>query len=160
MQLGVGVIGTVVVAISGARNTRKATEQTIDAERRPHLLDKRADAYQAVVADLLARQGERNQKFHPIRMDDAGSVYKPDYPPYEVANYYEKFARLLTYCTPETRKLFDESTEADSKVAVLYREYLAWLMSPRALKAIQMTNLRVQRSAKPSRIGEQKLAQR
>jgi glutamate synthase domain-containing protein 1 len=94
-----GIVGTVVVAISGARNTRKAAEQTIDAERQLHLLDRRADAYQAVVADLLARQAERNRKFYPILIDDAGSIYKPDYSPYEVADYYEKFGRLLTYCT-------------------------------------------------------------
>jgi hypothetical protein len=122
---GLGIIGTVMVAISGARNTRKATEQSIDAERRLHLLDGRADAYQDIVADLLARQAERDRKFYPIRIDAAGSVYQPAYPPYEVTDYYNKFGRLLTYCTSEIRKLLDESTSADGKVAILYREYLS-----------------------------------
>jgi hypothetical protein len=78
-----------------------------------------------VVADLLARQDERDRKFYPIRIDDAGSVYQPAYPPYEVTGYYEKFGRLLAYCTPEVRNVLDESTMADREVATLYREYLS-----------------------------------
>jgi hypothetical protein len=55
----VGLIGTVVVGVSGFRNTRSATEQSIQGDRVLRLWDKRAAAYEEALTALLNRKEER-----------------------------------------------------------------------------------------------------
>lgn len=118
----VAVTATVVVAISGARNTRKATESTIQAERRLRLMERRADAYQDALADLLARQAERDKKLYPVKIDDAGNIYSTDLPAYEPEGWFDKLGRLITYCSASVRQAYELSAAADSQLATLYRE--------------------------------------
>jgi hypothetical protein len=49
----IGVGGTVIVAWLGFRNTRAATEKTVDAARSERLWNRKADAYQATLAEAL-----------------------------------------------------------------------------------------------------------
>jgi hypothetical protein len=120
----VAVSGTVTVAVSAARNTRKTTESTIQAERKLRILERRADAYQDSLADLLARQAEREKKLYPLRMDKAGNVYSPGdiFPQYEADGWFDKQGRLLTYSSEEVRRVFDLSTEAHNDLGTIYRE--------------------------------------
>jgi hypothetical protein len=120
----VAVTGTVAVAISAARNTRKATESTIQAERRLRLLERRADAYQDALADLLARHAKRQGQLLPIALDDAGNLYSPELPSYEPEGWHDKLGRLLAYGSDEVRKAYDLAEEADQRLAVIYRERL------------------------------------
>ena len=118
----IAVTGTVAVAISAARNTRRATDSTIKAERRLRILERRANAYQDVVADVIARRAERDRKLFPIAMDDAGNIYTPaELPAYDPQGWADKMGRLITYCSDDVRAAYDRTEKADQSIGVLYR---------------------------------------
>jgi hypothetical protein len=120
------VTGTVTVAISAARNTRKATEATVQAERLLRLLERRADAYQDALGDLLSRQSVRIKKLYPFQFDSGGHLYSNDLAAWQpdLQDWFDKQGRLIAYCSPEVQKAFDLAAEADAQLVVLYRERL------------------------------------
>jgi hypothetical protein len=54
-----GIVGTVVTAVVGSRETRKATEQTLAAARDDRLWEKRCRAYEETIARCLSRRNKR-----------------------------------------------------------------------------------------------------
>ena len=120
----VAVTGTVTVAISAARNSRKATDSIIQAERRHRLLERRADAYQDALADLIARHAERQRQLVPVALDSAGSLYSPELPAYEPGGWWDKQGRLVAYGSSAVREAYAVAEKADQQLAVIYRERL------------------------------------
>ena len=54
-----GIAGSVLVAIVSSRNSRRATETTIQSERHLRLWEKQAAAYEEVVKEMLLRRTQR-----------------------------------------------------------------------------------------------------
>jgi hypothetical protein len=117
----VGIVGTVVVAISAARNTRKATERTIQAERLSRIDERRVEAYHSALADLIGRHSERRAQFLDIRWDDDGNLFKSEVQPYEAQDWYRTHAGLLAYASQAVRAAFERAEAADQDLATLAR---------------------------------------
>jgi hypothetical protein len=64
---GVGVVGTVVVAISGHRTTNKTTVLALDAARGDRLWDKQAATYEETLSALLYRADKRRDQVTTAR---------------------------------------------------------------------------------------------
>src|ERR1039457_5485073 len=62
----VGVAGTVIVSISGYRNTMRSTEKTFNAGRDQDIWEKRADAYVDTIAALLQRSTASEGELIPL----------------------------------------------------------------------------------------------
>jgi hypothetical protein len=123
--------GTVIVAISGFRNTKQTNERTIDsgteqlkrtldAARDDKLWDKRTQTYEEVTAYLLFIQAKRRleARRRDVRFDDAieeaNNRLLGEYKP---ASWWELQGRLAIYGSDEVIAAFEGSHNADNEVA-------------------------------------------
>jgi hypothetical protein len=123
--------GTVIVAISGFRNTKQTNERTIDsgteqlkrtldAARDDKLWDKRTQTYEEVTAYLLFIQAKRRleARRRNVRFDDAieeaNNRLLGEYKP---ASWWELQGRLAIYGSDEVIAAFEASHNADNEVA-------------------------------------------
>lgn len=124
-----GVTGTVVTAIAGFRNSRDATQRTIEAgaantvmtlnaARDDRLWELRAAAYEETIASLLYRQTQRQHELRMFRrtvraterqLDEFLATYQPP-------GQFEAQARLVAYASDEVRKAFEATRQADAEI--------------------------------------------
>lgn len=107
----VGIVGTVVTAWIGSRNTRKATERTVEAgavNTRATLLaahdawlrEKRCAVYEQTLRELLYRQSKRHHELRGYRWDEGSEQELKDfYNAYEPPGFFESRASLAAYAS-------------------------------------------------------------
>src|ERR1022692_3384391 len=113
----VGVIGTVVVGVVGFRNTRRATQDSIQGERLLRYEERQADAYKQALVALQIRKDQR-------RADLLGDLADPEslkrfgefIDSYDRSRWYEANAGLLIYATDKIRDAVDAANEAHRQV--------------------------------------------
>jgi hypothetical protein len=127
---GLGIVSTAVVAVVGARNTRRVNGQTIqaatdntiralDAARDDKLWEQQRAAYHELSAYLLFIQAKRRHDTRLYRLDDLGEEalqrllgsYKPP-------SWWELQARIAHYGSEEVITQVEASHDADNQVAV------------------------------------------
>lgn len=112
-----GIVGTVVTAVVGSQETRKATEQTLAAARDERLWEKRCVAYEETVARCLSRRNKRLDaldggidKWSEKQLVEFILTYEPG--PAEVA----ALSRLMPYASDLVVEIAGGCRTADLKV--------------------------------------------
>lgn len=114
----VGVGGTTFVAIKGFRNTRDATQLTLDARRDDRLWARKANAYQDAMTAALQRHDRRQQV-----LDAKAS---PDSLELQVSQeWYDMQGRLRTFGEPKVVMAFDDSMKASKRLNVHHGDTIA-----------------------------------
>jgi hypothetical protein len=132
-----GIVGTVVTSVVGSKNTREATERTVQAgtentratllaDREQRLWERRAAAYEDATAGLLLRQTKRQRS---VVVYPAGAPFDPqklrEYrDSQEVPGWNEAQARLVPYASREVLSAYNACQEADSEVWWLHDQWL------------------------------------
>jgi hypothetical protein len=119
LGVAVGVTGTVIVGISGFRNTRRATEMAIQGERDHRLWDRQAAAYEAAVATLLRRRKVLNDLIETTwdaGGDDVRAKVLRFVTAYTGEAWLPRQASLLAYADDDVLTAIDAVTQADDKV--------------------------------------------
>jgi hypothetical protein len=124
--------GTVLVAIAGFRNTRKATIQTVeagaantvlalDAARDDRLWDKRADAYVDAIKELRRGQLTREDRTRILRYDEATEKRIADWlATYRTPHDWPEIeARLYAFASQPVLDALKASSAANAEVAAL-----------------------------------------
>jgi hypothetical protein len=132
---GLGIAGTATVAIAGFRSTKNATVRTIAAStantmaslaaaREDRLWDKRAAAYEEVIAALQYRQMKRQHELRMYRLDeDSEQQLKDFFASYEPPGWFQAQARLRAYASDEVWEAFEATRQADVEVSGRYRQW-------------------------------------
>lgn len=106
-----GIVGTVVTSVVGSRNTRRATEQAIEAgaattratlvaAREDALWGRRAAAYEETLAGLLHRQAKRQFDMRDYQMPpDAEKQMDEFYKSHEPPGLFDAEGRLVAYAS-------------------------------------------------------------
>jgi hypothetical protein len=119
LSVAVGVTGTVIVGISGFRNTRRATEMAVQGERGHRLWDRQAAAYEAALATLLRSRKVLNDLIETT-WDEGGDDVRAKVLRFVTAYTGEAWlprqASLLAYADDDVLTAIDAVTQADDKV--------------------------------------------
>ncbi len=130
-----GIVGTVVTSAVSSRNTRKATERTVEAgaahtratlaaAREDRLWDKQCAAYETTLADVRHRQMKRRNDLRGFRWDEKSEQQlKEFFEGYEAPGWFQTQARLLAYASPSVLDAFEASERAHLEVRKLYLRY-------------------------------------
>jgi hypothetical protein len=134
---GIGIAGTVTIAIAGFHSTKNATSQaiaagiastraTLAAAREDRFWEKQAAAYEEVIAALLYRQMKRQHELRMYRLNDAGEQQiKEFFSSYEPPGWFQAQARLRAYASDEVWEAFEATQKADIEVWGLYEQWKA-----------------------------------
>lgn len=127
-----GITGTVTATVVGSRNTRKATERTVEAgadanratlvaAREDKLWERRAAAYEETLTRLLHRQAQRHFDLRKYRTDgEAERMLKEFYENYELPGMFETEARLVAYASDAVMEAHKVTRGAHATVKVAY----------------------------------------
>ena len=127
-----GIAGTVVTSIVGSRNTRDATERTVEAgtaanratlvaAREDRLYAARAAAYETVLTQLLHRGAQRHFDLRKYRTSEAEENRLAEfYEKYELPGMFETRARMTAYASEPVLASYDASMRAHSSVRAQY----------------------------------------
>jgi hypothetical protein len=130
-----GIAGTVVTSVVGSKNTRQATERTVEAgtannratlsaAREDRLWEKRAAAYEETLEALLYRQQKRQNKLRMYRLDEDSEQKITDlFASYEPSGWFEAQARLVAYASDAVLDAYEVSQRADREVLARYQKY-------------------------------------
>lgn len=125
-----GVVGTAITAWIGSRNTRKATERTVEAgtaanratlaaAREDRLWEKRASSYEESLTGLLHRQAQRHFETRKFRTNDESERKLEEfYANYELPGMFETQGRLVAYASDPVMNAFNASRAAHARVRV------------------------------------------
>src|ERR1019366_1310979 len=123
---GVGVVGTVVVAISGHRTTNKTTVLALDAARGDRLWDKQAATYEETLAALLYRAGRRRDQVTTARWtEEPVDAAKEFFASYDPPGWFQTQGRLLAYASDRVLASYREAEDADLEVARCYASFVS-----------------------------------
>jgi hypothetical protein len=123
----VGILSTAVTAWIGSRNTRWATERTIDAgaaanratltaAREERLWERRAAAYEEALADVLHRQLKREHDLSRYQWDDASEQEAKEMFDAYGPPGFDAQGRLVAYGSDAVHAAFYDAACADSKL--------------------------------------------
>lgn len=130
-----GIAGTVVTSVVGSRNTRKATEKTVDAgtantratldaARDDRLWEKKCAAYEETIAGIMHRQQKRRHDLRGYRLDDASEdQLKAVFDAYDPPGWFEAQARLAAYASDLVLEASHDANAAHREVRVCYQRY-------------------------------------
>jgi hypothetical protein len=130
-----GIAGAVVTSVVGSRNTRMATEKTVDAgtsntraalaaARDDRLWDKRCAAYEETLAQVMHRQEKRRHDLRSFRLDEASEEQlKATFDAYEPPEWFETKARLAAYASGVVLEASYEASDAHQEVRARYQRY-------------------------------------
>ena len=144
--VAIGVTGTAIVALAGFRSTRRATADTlaasstdiraqieassaslreqIEADRRSRFWEKRAAAYEAILAALRHRASIRHFQLDMFQLSEqANEKALADISEREPPGWYETVGRLLAYGSDDALTAFEAAQDADRLAA---KGYLTW----------------------------------
>lgn len=119
LGVAVGVTGTVVVGISGFRNTRRATELAVQGERGHRLWDRQAAAYEEALATLLRRRKIVNDLLETTWEeggDDVRAKVRDFVTDFTGEAWLTRQASLLAYAEDDVLTAVEVVTQADAKV--------------------------------------------
>jgi hypothetical protein len=113
----IGIIASASVGISGLRNTRKATQETVQSERLLRLWDKRAAAYEQALADLLHRKENRRALLAGGWIArESQERFQNWLDSYDESKWWEMNGRLLAYSTDDVGDAVDAANEAHRQI--------------------------------------------
>jgi hypothetical protein len=131
----VSLAGTVAVAVSGFRNTRKVTSQTIqaalngtlmglDAAREERLWERKSAAYEVILSGLMDRAAWR-RSHRPERWMDQALKFLEEFlrGGYTPAEWNETQSRLFAYAPDDAMTAYIAIRRADVDIAECWR---AW----------------------------------
>src|SRR5215472_5654125 len=105
----VGVGGTTIVAVTGLRNTSKATDKTLKASRDDRVWARKADAYQDAIAAALQRHDQRQ---HVVEAKTLPDTLEPQLGP----EWFDMQSRLRTFGAREVVMAFENSMKATERL--------------------------------------------
>lgn len=125
-----GIVGTVVTSVVGSRNTRKATEQAIEASaantmatlaaaREDRLWEKRSAVYEETLAALLYRGDKRFWGVAGAWDKGAAEELRNAYDEYRSTTWFERRGRLYAYASEAVRAASEAALQADVKASTL-----------------------------------------
>lgn len=140
LGVAIGVTGTAIVALAGFRSTRRATANTlaassadiraqieasstslreqIEAGRRSQYWEKRAAAYEAILAAIRHRASIRHFQLDMFRLpEQANEKALADISEREPPGWYETVGRLLAYGSDDVLTAFEAAQDADRMAA-------------------------------------------
>lgn len=129
---GLGILGTAVVAIAGARSTRNITALTIKAgtdsavlaftaARDDRLWERRASAYEAALTAMLEHVARRHQAMRKdLKEPDQERLLADFFAAYESQDWLQAEARLYAYSSVPVQSAFISSRAAAREAAELF----------------------------------------
>jgi hypothetical protein len=115
-----GIVGSVTVALAGFRSMRSATQQTIEADRDRRLWEKRAAAYEAILAAMLSRQAVRVRGKQAIETKKKMTEVLAEFVQFDLPGRYELEGRITAYASRAVRTAYGEVRVADLEVTARY----------------------------------------
>jgi hypothetical protein len=118
---GVGLAGTVVVAVSGFRNFRRVSIETslaaADTAHRDRLWARQAATYEAALTRLVSRQAQREDLLRLFRYSEEYEKRIAEmFDSQDEKPWFQAQAQILAYASPEVVDAMGPTTVADTKV--------------------------------------------
>jgi hypothetical protein len=112
----VGVAGSVTVAIVSSRNTRKATEATVEGERIQRFRERQATAYEDAIGEVLLRSTRREKIFSQGDIGGAMPQLREIRSRNEEPESLRVHGLLMAYASPGVRRAYEAAVDADEQV--------------------------------------------
>lgn len=110
------LVGTVIIAIVGYRNTRVVA---VEAARNERLVGKIADTYEGVVTALIRRQAERREAATFYREPESAERMHGPFKRLDPA-WFEAEGRVTAYSSPQVRRGLTLVRRADEEVSMYF----------------------------------------